>query len=69
VRREDIFKQKIGNERVYRDSIDNGVRIVNFANKNNQFLRACCSRTETFTNTLDHSRWEDPQPDLSPIDN
>jgi len=68
VGREDIFKPKIGNESLHRDSIDNGVRIVNVANKN-KFLRARCSRTETFTHTLDHSRWEDPQPDLSPIDN
>jgi hypothetical protein len=32
VGREDIFKPKIGNESLHRNSIDNGVRIVNFAN-------------------------------------
>jgi hypothetical protein len=71
VGREDIFKPKIGNESLHRNSIDNGVRRVNFAKKknNNKFLRARCSRTETFTNTLDHSRWEDLQPDLAHIGN
>jgi len=29
--REDIFKPTIGNECIYQDSNDNGVRIVNFA--------------------------------------
>jgi len=61
VGREDIFKPKIGNEILHRNSIANGVRIVNFAITKNKFLRARCSRTETFTNTLDHSRWENNQ--------
>jgi len=64
VGREDIFKPKIGNESLHRKSIDNGVRMVNFANKKTKFLRARCSRTETFTNKLDHSRWENSQLDL-----
>jgi hypothetical protein len=69
VGREDIFKPKIGNEILHRNSIDNGVRKVNFAIAKNKFLRARCSRAETFTNTLDHSRWENSQPDLSHMDN
>ena len=73
VGREDIFKPKIGNESLHQENSDNGVRRVNFAKKKkkkkNKFLRARCSRTETFTNTLDHSRWEDLQPDLAHIGN
>ena len=35
VRRENIFKPTIGNESLYQDSNDNGVRIVNFATSKN----------------------------------
>jgi len=35
VRRENIFKPKIGNESLPQDSNDNGVRILNFASSKN----------------------------------
>jgi len=35
VERENIFKATIGNESLHQDSIDNGVRIVNFATSKN----------------------------------
>jgi hypothetical protein len=35
VGRENIFKPTIGNERLYENSKDNGVRIVNFATSKN----------------------------------
>jgi hypothetical protein len=37
VGRENIFKPKIGNESLHRNSIANGVGIVNFANKKTSF--------------------------------
>jgi hypothetical protein len=37
VERENIFKPKIGNESLHRNSIDNGVRRVNFAKKSAMF--------------------------------
>jgi hypothetical protein len=40
LRREDIFKPTIGNESLHQESIDNGVRIVNFANQKIWLLRA-----------------------------
>jgi len=33
VRRENIFKPTVGNQRLHQDSKENGVRIVNFALK------------------------------------
>jgi len=40
VRRENIFKPKIGNESLHQDSNDNGVRIVNFATSKNLFSKS-----------------------------
>jgi hypothetical protein len=37
VGREDVFKPKIRNESLHRNSIDDDVRIVNFANKKQVF--------------------------------
>ena len=37
VGREDTFKPKIGSGSLHRNSIDNGVRIVNFADKGTEF--------------------------------
>jgi len=48
---EDIFKSTIGNDSLYHDSNDNGVRTVNSATLTNLVLRARCSRTETFIST------------------
>jgi hypothetical protein len=52
VGRENIFKPTIGNESLHQGSIDNGVRIVNFATSKIYLLRASCSHTETFISTL-----------------
>ena len=52
VEREDIFKPTIGNESLHQHSNDNGVRIINFATPKIYLLRAHCSRTETFVNTI-----------------
>ena len=38
VGRENIFKPTIGNESLYQDSNDNGVRIVNFATSKNPVI-------------------------------
>ena len=51
VGRENIFKPTVGNESLHQDSNDNGVIIVKFATLKILFLRARCSRTETFTST------------------
>jgi len=51
VGREIIFKPTIGQEGLYQDSNDNGVRIVNFATSKKWCLRARCSLTGTFINT------------------
>jgi hypothetical protein len=40
VSREDIFKQKIGNEILDEISNDNGVRVVNFATSKNLFVKS-----------------------------
>jgi hypothetical protein len=37
--RQNIFKPKIGNESLYQDSNDNGVRIVNFATTKNLVVK------------------------------
>ena len=39
VGRENIFKPKIGNESLYQDSNDNGVRIVNFGTSKNLVVK------------------------------
>jgi len=52
VGREDIFKPTIGNESLHQHSNDNGVRIVNFATPKIYLLRAHCSHTKTFINTI-----------------
>ena len=52
VGRDDIFKPTIGNESLQEHSNDNGVRIVNFATPKIHLLRAHCSHTETFINTI-----------------
>jgi hypothetical protein len=39
VRRENIFKLTIGNEGLYHDNSDNGVRIVNFATSQNLIVK------------------------------
>jgi hypothetical protein len=49
--REDIFKPKIGNESLYEDSNDNGVRVVNFATPKNLVVESKCFCTKTFINT------------------
>jgi hypothetical protein len=51
VRRNNIFKPIIWNESPHQDGNDSGVRIVNLATTKTHFLRAECSRTETFVNT------------------
>ena len=48
--REDISKREIWNENQHQDNKDNGVRRVNFATTK-IYLRAQCSRAETFINT------------------
>ena len=40
MRRENIFKTKIGNESLHQDSNDNGVRIVNFVTSKNRFVKS-----------------------------
>jgi exonuclease III len=40
IRREDIFKTTIGNEILYEISIDNGVRVVNFATSKNLTVKS-----------------------------
>jgi hypothetical protein len=48
---ENVLKPSFRNERLHKDSNDNGVRRVNFATSKNLVLRARCFRTETFINT------------------
>jgi hypothetical protein len=38
--REDIFKLTVGNESVHKISIDNGVRVVNFATSKNLIVKS-----------------------------
>jgi hypothetical protein len=40
VGKEDIFKPKIGNESLHEITIDNGVRIVNFATSKNIIVKS-----------------------------
>jgi hypothetical protein len=53
VGREDIFKPKIGNERLDEISNDNGVRVVNFVTSKN-LSKVQCSHIVTFINLLGH---------------
>jgi hypothetical protein len=52
VGREDIFKPTIGNEGFNGISIDNSVRVVNFATSKIKFSKVECSRITTFITTL-----------------
>jgi hypothetical protein len=54
VGREDIFKQKIGNEISHKISNDNAVSVVNFATSRN-LSKIQCSHVVTFSNLLDIS--------------
>jgi hypothetical protein len=40
VRREDIFKPTIGNERLHEISNDNGIRVLNFATSKNVIVKS-----------------------------
>jgi hypothetical protein len=48
VGRDNIFKPTIENANLHQDCNANGARIVKFATSKNLFVKARCSRTETF---------------------
>jgi hypothetical protein len=49
--RENIFKPKIGNKSLHEDSIDNVVRVVNFATSKNLVAKSTMFPHQSFTNT------------------
>jgi hypothetical protein len=60
VGREDIFKPKIGNERLHEISNDNGVRVVNFATSKNLIVKSTMFPHRTFINILGHLQMGTP---------
>jgi hypothetical protein len=52
VGREDIFKPTIGNEFLYENSNDNGVRVVFFATSKNLVVKSTSTHIAKFINTL-----------------
>jgi hypothetical protein len=53
-KRQDIFKQTIGNESLHRISNHNGIRVVNFAQRKNLTVNSKSSHIITFINILGH---------------
>ena len=49
--KDNIFKPKIGNKSLHEDSIDNGVRVVNFATSKNLVAKSTIFPHQSFTNT------------------
>ena len=83
LRRKDIFKPTIGNESLHQESIDNGVRIVNFATSKNLVVKSTMfphqnnhkytstSPDEKTHNHTDHilvdRRWHSSLPNVRPF--